>query len=318
MERKISCDQAKQIDMVDYLASLGHYPQKIRNADYWYLSPLRDEKTASFKVNRHLNVWYDHALGKGGDLIAFGTRFFNCTVSQFLQSLTSKVNTQNLSFHQPSTGHLTDRRQVENWMSFAGEKKAADQSKIIILDERDLVAKPLVNYLEKRQIPLNIAEQFCREIDFLLYGKKLTAIGFKNGAGGYELRSENFKGSSSPKDIKYIDNGKDQVAVFEGFFSFLSLQTINQKQAHPLTNFLVLNSLSFFQKARETMESHRYVHLFLDRDNAGKRCAEQALQWDKGKYIDRSQFYENRKDLNEWLMHHRYSQKQSLNQGREL
>jgi len=63
--------EAKQIDLVDYLAALGHRPQKIRNKDYWYHSPLRDEKTASFKVNRSLNVWYDHGIGKGGNLIDF-------------------------------------------------------------------------------------------------------------------------------------------------------------------------------------------------------------------------------------------------------
>lgn len=38
------CAAARQIDLVDYLASLGHQPQKVRNQDYWYLSPLREEK----------------------------------------------------------------------------------------------------------------------------------------------------------------------------------------------------------------------------------------------------------------------------------
>jgi hypothetical protein len=59
------------------------------------------------------------------------------------------------------------------------------------------------------------------------------------------------------------------------------------------------------------MESHRYVHLFLDRDTAGKRHTQQALERDKEKYLDRSSFYENRKDLNEWLIHD-VATKQSL------
>ena len=49
---KMMCADAKQLDLVDYLASLGHQPAKVRNQDYWYLSPLREEKTPSFKVNR--------------------------------------------------------------------------------------------------------------------------------------------------------------------------------------------------------------------------------------------------------------------------
>ena len=40
----MNCDEANQIDLVDYLYSLGYQPEKIKNHDYWYLSPLREEK----------------------------------------------------------------------------------------------------------------------------------------------------------------------------------------------------------------------------------------------------------------------------------
>ena len=191
-------------------------------------------------------------------------------------------------------------------------------SKILIVDDRQITSKPLLEYLKKRCIPVEIAERFCREVDFLLYGKKHSVIGFKNNAGGFELRNENFKGSSSPKDITFIDNKTEQIAVFEGFFSFLSFCTINKNQTAPLTNCLVLNSLSFFDKSRPLMEKYQNIHLVLDRDTAGKRHTLQALQWNKDKYIDRSTFYENRKDLNEWLIHHRHSQRQSLKPGRHF
>jgi hypothetical protein len=82
-----TCAAAKKIDLVDYLAGLGYHPQKASHPDYWYLSPFRDEKTVSFKVNRQKNVWYDHALGKGGDLIHFGTLYHNCSLSEFLDRL---------------------------------------------------------------------------------------------------------------------------------------------------------------------------------------------------------------------------------------
>ena len=312
----LTCADAKKLDMVDYLASLGHHPQKVRNNDYWYLSPLRSEKTASFKVNRQQSVWYDHSIGKGGDLIDFGTLFFNCSIAEFLKRLSNYLSATTLSFHQPFLAQTT-LHQPKNDVGFAGEKKETNDSKIIILNESRLTSTSLLNYLEKRQIPLEIADNFCREIDFLLYGKQYTAIGFKNNAGGYELRNQNFKGSSSPKDLTFIENGKDQLAVFEGFFSFLSFQTINQKQG-PLSNFLVLNSLSFFEKAKEKMVSHLHIHLFLDRDTAGIKHTLQALQWDKGKFIDRSEFYQNQKDLNEWLIHHRHSQRQSLRPGKHF
>ncbi|HEY9256509.1 toprim domain-containing protein, partial [Chitinophaga sp.] len=163
----------------------------------------------------------------------------------------------------------------------------------------------------KRCIPVEIASRFCKEVDFLLYGKKHTVIGFQNNAGGYELRSENFKGSSAPKEITLVDNHTEQIAIFEGFFSFLSFCTINRNQQAPLTNCLVLNSLSFFEKSRPLMEQYKQVHLILDRDTAGVNHTRKALQWDGNKYIDRSDFYHNRKDLNDWLIQHHQSQRKS-------
>ncbi|MDP1973965.1 MAG: CHC2 zinc finger domain-containing protein, partial [Sediminibacterium sp.] len=84
---KLSVADVKQMDMVEYLRKLGWLPIKIRTDDYRYLSPLRVEKTPSFKVNRKLNVWYDHGLQQGGNLVDFGILFYKCTVSELMQKL---------------------------------------------------------------------------------------------------------------------------------------------------------------------------------------------------------------------------------------
>jgi hypothetical protein len=295
---KLTCDSAKQIDLVDYLASIGHQPQKIKQPDYWYLSPLREEHTPSFKVNRRLNIWYDHAIGKGGDLIDFGTLYFKCTISDLLQRLSDQ--NMNFSFHPPLSQPI------------AGEKEAANkESKIIILDSRPLAKPSLLAYLDKRYISLAAAQPCCREVDFLLYDKRYTVIGFQNNAGGYELRSDNFKGSSSPKAVTFMDNGSEQLAVFEGFFSYLSYREMQGGRSQDLPNFLVLNSLSFFEKSRQLMEKSERVKLYLDNDKAGFSCTAQALQWDKQKYLDQSQLYKGQKDLNEWLMNKHRQLKQA-------
>lgn len=160
---KLSCAQARQIDLVDYLDSLGYPPGKIRKQDYRFCSPFREEKTPSFKVNRSRNIWFDFGEGKGGDIIDFGVRFHNCSINDLLLKLTDK-KALSFSFRPPF---------------LAGEKKETS-GKILILDERQLDSKPLFDYLQKRCIPLEIAERFCKQIDFLLYGKKYTAIGFQN------------------------------------------------------------------------------------------------------------------------------------------
>ena len=97
------CKQANQIDLVNYLEKLGYRPQKIRSNDYWYLSPLREEKTPSFKVNRKMNVWYDHAIGKGGTLVDFGKLYYKCSVKELLSKLEEEkpniVSFHPLSYH---------------------------------------------------------------------------------------------------------------------------------------------------------------------------------------------------------------------------
>jgi len=305
---KLSCAQAKELDLVDYLATLGYEPAKVRNQDYWYRSPFRDEKTPSFKVNRDLKVWYDHGSGQGGDLVDFGTLYYKCTVRELLDRLSEYKPGITSAFQQ-----LSPFRPLG-----AGEKKDSSDSKIVILDARPLMDRVLIEYLEKRGIPLDIAQRSCREVDFRLYGKQQTVIGFPNRSGGYELRSEHFKGSSAPKDISFIDNRTEQIAVFEGFFNYLSFEVINKNQQAPLTNCLVLNSLSFLEKSRPLMERYTRVHLILDRDTAGRTQTANALQWDRDKYIDRSDFYQGRKDLNEWLIHRDHSREVARKIGRHL
>jgi len=54
------------------------------------------------------------------------------------------------------------------------------------------------------------------------------------------LRNEYFKGSSSPKDVTLIENGAKTMAVFEGFFNFLSYLTLNSKNRRKFTQFFDL------------------------------------------------------------------------------
>ena len=48
--KKLSCKVAQQINAAEFLDSLGYQPKKIRNQDYWYYSPFRDEKLALLRL----------------------------------------------------------------------------------------------------------------------------------------------------------------------------------------------------------------------------------------------------------------------------
>ena len=200
-KQRSSIEEARQMDLIYNLSKLGHLPAKIRNCDYWYLSPLREEKTPSFKVNKKLNRkvnkklnrWYDHGLDKGGNIIDFAIQFHNCTVSELLQQLSN-----DFAFHRA-------RQQSSR------QRKESDESKIKIIKESQLSSFPLFRYLQQRRIPLEIAEQFCKEVKYELNGKEYFGIGFKNNSGGYEIRnpystgcSYNFWGSITTKMVGII------------------------------------------------------------------------------------------------------------------
>lgn len=282
--QKISIREARQMDMVDYLAGLGFQPVKIRGVDYWYLSPLREENEASFKVNRKINRWFDYGMGKGGNLVDFAILYNNCTVGDLLRGMNHQMPVRRPLPHQP-----------EKYRKFK-------ERKLIIIDTRPLVSASLIRYLRERRIPTRIADAYCRELIYEVGRKVYSGIGFKNDAGGFEIRSRFFKGCHSPKDITTERNHSKTVAVFEGFMDFLSFKVTGEAAFASPPDYVVLNSIALFKRARPFMEDHKNILLYLDHDRAGEACLHQALAIDK-RYQDAGTLYKGYKDLNDWMIH---------------
>ena len=292
--KRLSISEAKEMDMVYYLSSLGCEPSKVRNNDYWYLSPLREEKTPSFKINRKLNRWYDHGLGKGGNLIDFAILYHECTIGELLEKLAN-----NLSFQKPVLQQPFNKPEPEN--------------QIKILGDFTLSSSALLRYLQQRRIPVDIADRYCREVRYELNGKVYYGIGFRNDSGGFEIRNPYFKASSSPKGITSFNNDAEEVIVFEGFTDFLSFMAIHQHNPEDRFDFVVLNSVSFFETARPFMEKHKAIRLYLDRDPTGQNCSRYALSL-SANYRDESSLYQNHKDFNDWVMNFGKSERKHTRQ----
>lgn len=290
-QRISSYKEAKQIDLVEYLSGLGFKPAKIRGNSYWYLSPLREEKTASFKVDQKINCWYDHGLGKGGNLVDFGMLYFNCSSTDFLKKL---------------KGHFYLHQHVK-----AASSREIKEPKLTVLGDFILSSPHLINYLAKRKIPYSIADKYCREVRYQMNDKVYYGIGFKTDSGSFEIRNPFLKSASSPKSITTFKNGCHEVLVFEGFFDFLSYKVLEEKNSLPKTDCIVLNSLSFFEKSRAVMENYNQVKLYLDNDKAGQNCSRLALSI-SNKYKDESGLYKNYKDLNDWLVNHDLKQQKKI------
>ena len=279
--KTLSCNEAKHIPIEEYLTKQGIRPVYIKGNDYWYCSPLRDEKHPSFKVNTKLNAWYDHGTGEGGSIIDLGIRLHGCSISEFLQILASAD--AYLSFHQ---------------LDAAGVK-ATEDPKIIIKETTSLHSFSLISYLNQRGISLSTANSYCKQVNFSIADRNYYAVGFPNRLGGYELRNAWFKGSSSPKDISFINNGSKSVCLFEGFIDFLSLLELKQHQGFHV-NFLILNSVSLLSRSLDILKSHQEVFLLLNNDSAGKKAAEK-IKESGIDGIDAGKFYKDFKDINEYL-----------------
>lgn len=277
-----SCEEANNVDMVDYLSKIGFEPKRVSGHQYWYLSPFRTERTASFKINRNINCWYDFGEGKGGTLVDFGIRYFQCSVYDFLQQ----------PFLTPLNGlqFIKDDARVE-------EKKSVIQ----ITDVKKLSSLSLRNYLKERKINFKIADKYCREISFCLNDKSYFAIGFQNDQGGYELRNSFFKGSTHPKGITLLQNNGSKLNLFEGFFDFLSYKTITENSECVTEDYCVLNSLSFLGKTKEILPNYFSSRIFFDQDKKGIEATQELMHSSKNS-VDGSSLYKSHKDFNQWLV----------------
>ncbi|MDO3641348.1 toprim domain-containing protein [Mucilaginibacter sp. L3T2-6] len=293
----------RETDMVGYLAKLGFKPEAIKKkgTDYWYLSPLRNESTASFHVDTVSNSWYDFGLMAGGNMVDFCLRFYGCSIPELLVKFNADFSVVTLPVFDAGLH----------------EGRVSEESKLVVTDVRPLYAYPLKNYLHERSIPVAVAEVFCSEVTYQINGNSYYGIGFKNDAGGYEIRNKNYKQSSSPKDITTFYFGADSVNVFEGFMDFLSYQTLHPYMEPGTCDFVVLNGAGLFDRALPFLERHERVGLWLDLDVTGKAYTQYALSMGL-KYRDESGWYSRHKDLNEWLMQKGEVQQPRLKPGLRL
>ena len=144
-----------------------------------------------------------------------------------------------------------------------------------------------------------MAGALCREVHYAVGERRFFAIGFRNDAGGWELRSPQFKGSSAPKTITTFDRHGDTALLFEGFFDLLSYLTLQHKP-EPIVDTAVLNSVVNLPRALPFLTHHTTIHAFLDNDEAGRLTLERLRSALPGAtVIDRAESYRVHKDLNE-------------------
>ncbi|MFV0178378.1 toprim domain-containing protein [Empedobacter falsenii] len=271
----------EQIKMIDYLAQKNIYPISIKQNTYWYLSPLRNEKTASFKVDNSTNRFYDFGEGFGGTLIDLISKLENISIKEIIQ----KFSINSFSFQKQNDFQL---------------EKIQTKNEYKILKLKEISSFPLIQYLEERKLTLEIVNRYCKEIHYKLNQKTYYAIAFPNNQNGYEIRNKYVKMCLVKKDISLMKNNQNQLKIFESWSDFISYLFLFPTDEF-LYDFLILNSIALLRKNIELINKYESIQTYFDHDDTGKSATIFLETELKTKVKDESNFYKKYKDLNEFI-----------------
>lgn len=283
---KMNLHEIKSLDFVEILQSkLGIEPVKKFSKSFQYISPLRDEKMASFSVTKKkpYDLFYDHGTGVGGSIVDFFMIYLN-TDAKGVYDYFNECN--NFSFNPQKNKEIINEDPSLNYH---------------ILSKTELNKKFLIQYLNDRRIDIEIAKKYCVQINYKMHEKNYYAIGFKTQKG-FELRNKYIKICLEGKGVTWIKNEQNLLKIFESWTDFLSYLTL-KKNDETNSDFLVLNSVSLLKKSIPEIKIYDSVQGFLDNDSAGKNASIFLQDELKSLYEDKSSSYGNFKDINDYLMH---------------
>ena len=160
---RLTCERARSICIVETLAKLGHFPSRIAEKEAWFLSPLRSETRASFKVSLKMNRWYDHGIGTGGNGLDLIVALKKCSVKEALEFLSSEQHS--FSFQKPIL-------------------KKETTPKIEVFEVKPIQHPGLIQYVGSRRILITIAEHYCKEVWYQIKRKTILRFRFTNQRRG--------------------------------------------------------------------------------------------------------------------------------------
>ena len=284
----------KQVSIVGYLSGKGFYPTSKRGKCYLYLSPLRNEKTASFSVDTERNTFLDFGNSdkKTTSIIDLVVLMEKVSFLDACKILESYDGEKEIEF-------LEDKFSLSTVNTLNSETKNYEVTAV-----KDLQHPALIRYVEKRKITLHTAFSYLKEIHYKNAKGKFFGVGYQNDNGGYVLRSEIMKkpinlGHTGIKTFAVA--GSKNVSVFEGMFDFLS--AIEHYKSSPRCTAIVLNSVSNLSKAMPQLTGATTIYSYLDNDDAGKKSTQKMR--DAGlNILDQSSIYSahNFKDFNDFLI----------------
>jgi hypothetical protein len=285
-----------QVSPVELLARLGHHPAYKSGKEFFYLSMLREERSASFCVDDKLGVWYDHGGPnpsgiKGGNVIDFALAYwYPLSFREVLEKINEVCNIE------PGTASKINRENIR-------PRKAHKIPHYHILENKALGSNPAItHYLQCRGI-WPVAHPDIREVYYYIEDEKklrkhFFSAGWQNENGGWEVNNPYFKGCLGPKGLTVIPGDPDSVVLFESMIDYKSWMF---EQKDSISTVILLNGVTFIDAAIKRVESYKERTIYFDNDEAGIVASNIFLE----KYpntLDGSNLYKEYKDYNQQLM----------------
>ena len=305
----MTIDEIKSASLISYLAVHNYTLVKQHGHKFWYLSPLHEEKNASFKVDSNTNLWYDFGLSKGGNIITL-VKEMNPALS--MHEVLKKLESEILTYGLLKKGITVDNSTLPLRTAF--DSNVVNKSDDTIIECLIPIGHyHLRNYLQMRRIDLSVAEIYCREVHYKLphTGKSYYGISFENVEGGMEVRNRFFKRCIGKKSYSYIRKdvslSSNECCVFEGFFDFLTYMTLKKRGDSLIcidqeSDYIILNSVAVVKRTFDVLKQYSVIHCFLDNDKAGHDTMKIIKAEFPDSSVDESYRYSGYEDINDVIL----------------
>ena len=291
------------------------YGEGIRKGrNYFFLSPLRQERTPSFSVNTDKNLWYDFGSSSrnGGNIINLVMQLNpSWTEHQVLSYLERQIRERNLAFSEDYNARLREEEDLQEWIEVKRAEREERLNQETVVEMVIPLSHPLLlEYINERHIDYSIAQKYCKEVHYSLRGKRYYAIAFMNIANGMEARNKLNKRCIGKKSISVVypmGTPQRHCCVFEGFFDMLSYATIEtwMPESGICTglpcDYFVLNGVGEVRLLVPYLREYDSIHCYLDNDDAGKTATKSIVRAYPNKAVDESHRYKGYNDLNDYL-----------------
>lgn len=274
--------RARSVGIESVLEKLGARRAGGRGARLLYHCPFREDRNPSMYVNVDKGTWVD--MANPDEFKGDGIK---------LVELTLNLRPLEAAKYIVGEGVISSNARPQSYTP-----RRVQRVDSIEYTVHELEHPALLDYLNSRGIPANLAKRLCKEIHI----GRLFFIGFPSQNGGYELRNKLGKRSLGNKNISVLGTG-DKAIIFEGFIDYLShLRIYGFLEDH---KYIVLNSVCNLQKVIDyfnVIGLPQHIQLWLDNDDAGRNAAIFLTEKLQCSIEDMSSVYASYNDVNDWLV----------------